>query len=154
MSPGPLGFDVDQRGAGKAAVDLHRMGERGSDVRRVSEKVRSVYRRSEERRFDTQGQGGWPPLAESTRARKQQQGLDPRILRATEMLYRSLTSVRARGQVDERAPSEFRFGTTLPYARFHETGKGVPQRKLIDLQPSERREIDELIEDYIAKGER
>jgi phage gpG-like protein len=142
---------VEVRGAGKAAVNLHRLGERGADVRPVSEKVRSVYRKSTERRFRTRGEGAWPPLAGSTMERKQRQGLDPRPLRATEKLYRALTSPRAAGQVDVRDRSEFRFGTTLPYARFHDTGSGgVPRRELIELTPAERREVTKLISGHVA----
>lgn len=145
--------EIEQRGAGKAAVDLHRIGDRSSDIRRLSEKVRSIYRRSEAARFDSSGRGAWPPLAASTRARKAAQGLDPRILRASGMLYRSLTSPRAAEQIDVRERTEFRFGTAVPYAVFHDTGKGQPKRELIELTPAERQEIDELIARYISKGE-
>jgi phage gpG-like protein len=155
MSPraAPLEMEVKQRGAGKAAVDVHRVGDRSSDIRRLSEKVRSVYRRSETARFDNRGRGAWPPLAASTRARKAAEGLDPRILHASDTLYRSLTSPRAAGQIDDRKPTEFRFGTTVPYAVFHDVGKGLPRRELIELTPSERREVEELIARYISKGE-
>jgi phage gpG-like protein len=151
MAAGPQ-MSVTQQGAGKAAVDLHKLGDRASDVRRVSEKVRSVYRKSNERRFQRDGDGDWPRLADTTEERKAREGLDPRPLRATDRLYRSLTSTRATGQVDVRDPTEFRFGTEIPYARFHDTGRGVPTRKLIEFTPAERKQITELISGYVAKG--
>lgn len=143
-------FEIKQHGTAKAVSDLAKLGERGSDIRRVSEKVRSVYRKAEERTFDQSGPG-WPPLADTTRDRKLREGLDPRPLRATGALYRALTAARAAGQIDIREPTEFRFGTTLPYARFHDSGEGVPQRKPIQLTVAERRQIEQLISAFIAR---
>jgi hypothetical protein len=141
-------LDIEQRGAGKAAADLRQLGGRASDLRRVSEKVRSVYRASNERRFDTRGRGRWRALDPETLARKQ----DPRINRDTSALYRSLTSARSAGQIDEREPTEFRFGTEVDYALYVDRGTSYqPARKLIELTPSERKDITTLIGGYIAE---
>src|SRR5215467_9736184 len=115
-----LGFQVEVQGEDKAAADLEALGHRAADIRPLSYKVRTVFRKAEEERFDYSGPG-WPPLAESTRDRKARQRLDPRMLRAKEALFRSLTSPRAAMQVDRRDRSEFEFGTTVPYAHFHDT---------------------------------
>lgn len=150
---GGLGIDVQERGVDRAKRNLEEMGLRAKDVRGVSFKVRTVFRKAEERRFNSQGDGSWPPLAQATREAKARNGQDPRMLRATGALFRSLTSPRAAGQIDERRPDEFRFGTKLPYAQFHDTGRGVPKRKLIDLTVKERREIDDAISAFIARNE-
>jgi len=148
-APEPM---IEVRGARKAAVDLHQLGERGSDIRRVSEKVRSIYRRSNERRFASMGLGSWPALADSTVERKRRGGYDPRAMRRSGALERALTSPRARDQVDVRDPSEFRFGTTLPYAGYHDAGTGGEKRReLVELTAAERAEVSRLISDYIAK---
>ncbi len=140
-----FGWTVE--GDTKASEDLQLMGVRASDIRRLQE-VRSIFHRSEERRFAAGGPG-WPPLADSTRERKQ----DPRILRATGALYRSLTAASASDQIDERRPDRLEFGTAVPYARFHEYGtRNMPRRVLIDLRPPERDEIRGVLERYIAKG--
>jgi phage gpG-like protein len=144
---------VEVRGATKAAVDLHRLGQRGSDIRLVAEKVRTIYLRSTKRRFETNGAGEWAELAESTKERKLNEGLDPRILRATNELYRSLTSRVAPEQVDKREKTAFRFGTSVPYARFHNYGKGRMDRELIKLTPAERQQVSKLIGAYVAKAE-
>lgn len=145
---------IEVRGQRKAAIDLRQLGERSSDIRRVSEKVRSIYRKSNERRFDTSGSGTWPPLAADTKERKARAGLDPRPMRATGALYRSLTSPRASDQVDRRDPTEFRFGTTLPYARFHDLGTGgEKKRELIELTPAEQHQIRKIVSAYIARAE-
>lgn len=141
---------VESKGVPEAVTDLRALAERGSDIRRVSEQVRSVYRRSNERRFD--GSAGWAGLAESTRERKTREGLDSRPMRATGALYRALTEPRASGQVDEREPTEFRFGVSLYYAHFSRGTKTEPERDLIDLSVRERHEIDDLISTYVSKG--
>jgi|tagenome__1003787_1003787.scaffolds.fasta_scaffold20364586_1 hypothetical protein len=148
----PLGFVAEVLGAEAAAHDLEMVGVRARDVRGISYKVRTVFRKAEEARFDRQGPG-WPDLAEATKQRKARQGLSPRTMRAKNVLYRSLTSPRAADQVDRREQTEMEFGTSVPYAHWHEQGKGVPQRKLIDLSQRERNAIDEAIGEFIASGQ-
>lgn len=144
---------IEAQGVEKASGDLDALGKRAQRVTRdVSYKVRTVFRKSEERRFEREGPG-WPRLADSTVERKARQGLDRRMLIATGDLYRSLTAPRASNQIDQRQPDEFRFGTTVSYAGYHDTGTGVPKRDLIDLSVKERRSIDQAIRDYITKGQ-
>jgi hypothetical protein len=143
---------IEVRGARKAAVDLAELGERGSDIRRVSEKVRAIYRKSNERRFASMGLGSWPALAASTVERKAQGGYDARAMRRSGDLERSLTSPRASDQIDRRDKTEFRFGTTLNYGGYHDTGTGgEKKRELVELTASEREQVSRLISDYIAK---
>jgi phage gpG-like protein len=150
----PTEPSIEVRGATKAAVDLHQLGERGSDIRRVSEKVRSVYRKSNERRFASDGAGSWAPLDQATKDWKSRRNIDPRPLRgATGALYRSLTSPRAANQIDRRDKTEFRFGTTVPYAGYHAFGKGSMHRDPLELNAAERDEITRLISAYVAKAQ-
>ena len=143
---------IEVRGARKAAIDLHELGERGSDIRRVSEKVRAIYRKSNERRFGSNGLGAWPELADSTKDRKRRGGYDPRPMRRSGALERSLTSPRAAEQIDRRDKTEFRFGTTLGYAAYHDTGTGGEKRReLLELTAAERNEVSRLISEYVAK---
>jgi phage gpG-like protein len=145
---------IEVRGARKAAVDLAELGERGSDIRRVSEKVRSIYRKSNERRFASNGLGSWPGLAASTVERKSRGGYDARPMRRSGALERSLTAPRAADQVDRRDKTEFRFGTTLPYAAYHDTGTGgEKKRELVELTPAERQEVSRLISTYVARAQ-
>ncbi len=147
-----LGFSITEKGADEAGSALEQLGRRAQDARPASYKVRTVFRKAERRRFDYSGPG-WAPLEATTRERKSREQLDPRILRAKGALYRSLTSPTAAFQIDRRDRTEFEFGTDVPYARFHEQGRGVPQRKLIDLTPAEHRDLTSTIESYIAQGD-
>jgi hypothetical protein len=114
--------------------------------------VQRVFIKSEERRFA--GGAHWPPLAAATKEAKAAQGLDPRILRATNDLYHSLTSTGA-GSVAEEKPDELILGTSVPYARYADKGtSNEPKRDLIELRPSEVEEAAKLIGDHITKGAR
>jgi hypothetical protein len=145
---------IEIRGARKAAVDLAELGERGSDIRRVSEKVRAIYRKSNERRFASNGLGAWPELADSTKQRKLAGGYDPRPMRRSGALERALTSPRASDQIDRRDKTEFRFGTTLTYAQYHDAGTGgEKKRELVELTASEREQVSTLIRDYIHRAQ-
>jgi len=145
---------IEQRGAGVAAKHLADMGKRARAPKDASYRVRTIFRKAEESRFSSAGAGTWKPLAETTRQLKAERGHDPRILRATNALYKSLTAPRARDQIDDRDRQDaWRFGTTVPYAIYHDTGRGVPKRKLIDLTSSERKAIDDEIGKYIATGQ-
>lgn len=145
---------IEIRGARKAAVDLAELGERGSDIRRVSEKVRSIYRRSNARRFASSGLGSWPALADSTVERKAREGSSgPPMVRSGDLM-RALTSPRAADQVDRRDRTEFRFGTTLPYAVYHDSGTGgEKKRELVELTANERAQVSRLISAYVARAE-
>lgn len=144
---------VDEHGAKRAATHLSQMGKRSRDVRDASYKIRTIFRKAEEARFASSGRGTWRALKTATRERKARAGLDPRTLRASNALYRSLTAPRARDQVDERRPDSLRFGTSVPYAGFHDAGRGVPKRQLIDLSPSERDDVERALEEYITRGD-
>lgn len=143
-------MSVETRGVPETVRDLLELGERGADIRRVSESVRNVVLRSNKRRFD--GGAGWKGLADSTSERKSREGLDPRPLRASGELYRSLTERSAAGQVDERHPTELRIGTSVPYAGFQQGTKTQPKRDLMELTPSDRRQIVDLIENFVAEN--
>jgi len=143
---------VETRGVAKTVTDLEKLGDRASDVRRVSEKIRGVYRRSNEKRFG--GYARWKPLDEDTIARKQRDGLDTRVERATGALQKSLTAARASDQVDLRTPQELRFGTTLFYARWQDKGtKTQPKRKLISISKADKKTIVGYIERWVARAQ-
>jgi len=144
---------VKEVGAAKAARDLEAMGKRARDVKPLDHVIRGVFLESEKERFAGQNQRPkWPPLKADTLARKAQQGLPSSVLRATDTLYRSLTEEGASGQVDEPTTGSFRFGTKVPYAFYHDTGTGVPKRKLVGLTTKQRAGIKEVIGTYLAEG--
>lgn len=143
---------VTHTGDREASSRIRQIGERGSDIRGASSKVRTVYREAQQRRWASQGFGTWPALKPSTVASKQRAGEPRAPMRASGALMRSMTAARARDQVDERTSSELVFGTTLPYAAYHEQGNGVPKRSLVDFPAADERRMAEAMRDYITEG--
>jgi phage gpG-like protein len=144
---------IQARGVDRTARHFHELGKRARNPKDASYKIRTIFRQAEAGLFDSQGHHTWPKLADATKAAKQRGG-DPRMMRATNALYKSLTAVRASGQVDERKPDELRFGTEIPYAGFHERGAGVPKRALINLTRAETHRIRDALAEYIATGDK
>lgn len=130
----------------EAAARLQRLGDRAGNARPVLNKVVDQLIDVERQRFQS---GRFKRLAPSTRARKRREGLDPRPLRASGALMRSLTQRSAPNQLLQVSNTELVFGTKLYYARFHELGQGVPKRKPIDVTPKQREPIAHTILDFI-----
>ena len=143
-------LSLRSKGAGRAALDLTRVGDRGGDVRPAKDAVRPLFQADEKQRFDRQGPR-WPPLAERTRELKAQAGLDPRVLRSSGKLYDSL--ITAEGETPR--PTQIVFGTEVWYSKFHQAGtKRMPRRKVIQLSKRTRDEMVEVLTHYVSQGRR
>lgn len=98
-----------------------RLGDRMQDLRPAWRTI--VYDRlkpSIKRQFATQGgsgSGGWPPITDAWRAEKIRRGLDPKILHATHRLRDSFQG--GADHIEELGPHELRFGSRVPYGKFH-----------------------------------
>lgn len=150
----PAPFSIKTTGEVKAAKAINDTGKRANDARPAASKVRTAYREAEVEIFRSNGGAkAWQQLKETTRENKRRRNQDHGILRASGALYKALTASRAKYQVDDRAPHEFRFGTTLPYALYHEEGKGQAKRQTQAFTQAQQRRINEAIEDYIATGD-
>lgn len=149
----PAPFSIHTVGADKAAKTINDTGKRANDARPAASKVRTAYREVELNIFAHNGGAqAWEKLKDSTRENKRRRNQDHGVLRASGALYKALTAPRAKYQVDDRAAHEFRFGTTLPYAVFHEEGKGQAKRPTQAFTQAQQRHINKAIEDYIATG--
>lgn len=102
------------------------------------------------RRFKTAGRHGgrpWKPLALATRKARQRAGVSGnkggvgKPLWATGQLKESLEEVGPRSIRSIRSDGYVR-GTRVPYAFFHQEGKGVPERKII---PEGRKGLPDLL---------
>jgi phage gpG-like protein len=115
------------------------------DMRRIAPRLREYLLGVERSQFDSEGRtgsGGWAPLKPKTVASKAARGLDPRILRATERLRKSLTNRTSADAAFEYDSDSMFFGTRVPYASFHQTGtRRMPVRKPVELSERNRRKI-------------
>lgn len=124
--------------------------------------VLTTLREMEDIQFSTEGEqfgNKWPPLAPSTLDRKPA-GL-PMMVRTTR-LRKSLTS-RAEGSIANVSPFALEFGTSVPYAIYHQQPNGpgagiiplrqlIPQDNLGRLPDPVQEEIAENIRDYLIEG--
>jgi phage gpG-like protein len=147
---------IDSLGQEVVAREILRpLGRRASDLRPAMDAALDIIRDAEGRQFDTQGadgSGGWAPLADSTVQRKARAGLDPRILHATGDLVASVTTDSG-DNIGISRKDGLDFGTTLPYAGFHQTGTGrMPARPVVQLPERDRRQIMKVAQRYLVTG--
>jgi phage gpG-like protein len=123
------------------------------DMRLIAPRIREYFVSVERSQFDSEGRtgsGGWAPLKPRTVASKAARGLDPRILRATERLRKSLTNKTSSDQQFEYDSDSMSFGTRVPYARYHQTGtRRMPARKPVELSERNRRKVIKIVQAVI-----
>jgi hypothetical protein len=148
-------IEVEVFGDKQISRHLLRFGERAV---RATPLWNSLYRdlqNIERVQFLTEGahgSGGWAALAPSTIADKERRGLSPWILRASEILFNSLTG-RGLGQIKEIGPDFMRFGSDIPYGIYHQRGTvHMPMRKVIDITEPERVAIVKKIQMFLVRG--
>lgn len=138
--------------------ELTLMQGRMLDVGAAEPAVSERLRQDMVSQFDTEGRhgsGGWESLSPATIERKRRKGLDLRILHETGALRRSLTIEGARDSVARLVGNTIiEFGTTVDYARFHQHGRGVPQRRPVQLpDTTARRDVMRILQRHIVRGE-
>lgn len=146
---------IDSLGDQVVARKLLAIADRAVDVEPAMRSISDQIMLSERKQFDSQGgygSGGWEPLAPSTVRTKARRGLDPRILRATGDLAESLTN---RGGANLSIPRHdgLDFGSTVPYARFHQQGNGVPVRKPAQFPERDRRAWAKTLQRFVIEGD-
>jgi phage gpG-like protein len=151
-------LELDVFGDKQVARELLRLGDRAADARPAWNAIIDRLLLLEREQFDSEGgraSGGWKPLAPSTVADKARRDLDPRILHATGRLRDSLTRRTGGDAVRESHPNEMRFGTDVPYARYHQQGTGrMPRRREIELTETDRHQMFvQVLQRFLVTGE-
>jgi phage gpG-like protein len=146
-------FGIQTTGVDRTARALKSIGGRGADARPAWPHVFDVLRAESEDHFNTRGHGEWEPLAKATHVRDKYGKRDPRMMRASGALFKSLHEERAKGSVRRKSKLQMRFGTTVFYATFHQEGRGVPKRRVLEVHERVENRITDLLEEYVAKGE-
>lgn len=143
-------------GEKQVSREIMRVGQYAGDATPVMRVLARYWLKELARNFDTAGRhasGGWAPLKPSTVADKRSKGLDPRILHATLRLRRSLTEVGAPDGIRIIAPHQAAVGTTVPYARYHQTGtRKMPRRRPLELNEAARKRSVKIVQRYIITG--
>jgi len=153
----PVRFQLEVLGETQIDRTFLRMSDAARNLSPMFDKIVKELQEVEKLQFESEGEygsGGWAPLAESTIERKAREGWNEGILRATDALMNSLTTDGA-GSIVEVASDYLRYGTSIPYAPFHQSGTAVPmpQRRVVQLPEGERRSLVRIVQRYIMTGE-
>jgi phage gpG-like protein len=149
-----VSFRLDFSADGEQLFARHLLDvvDRGQDATPAFERIADDFMGYEKLRFDTDGYGTWAPLQPSTIAEKARKGLDPRVLRATGELHRSLTERGDPHQELHITPDFMLFGSNVEYARFHQRGEGVPQRRPLGFTETQKRDTVRVLQRYLVTG--
>lgn len=149
-----MDLKIDVTGDVQIDRKLLRFAGRTRDASPAFQQIADMLRGLEKTQFDSQGQfasGGWKPLADVTVRLKAAKGLDPRILRATGDLARSLASSGG-DHVEQVGPQQLVFGTSVPYAQYHQRGtRRMPQRRPVELREQDRRDTVRILQRYLIE---
>lgn len=135
----PVEFILRQTGAFRRQLE---------DLDPLWEMFKPILTDIEEQQFDTEGHGGWPPLAESTMRYRDSQP----ILQQTGALKASLVDP---AQAAQTGPMQMIWGTDVAYAHWHQDGGTIagrpPQRKVLDIRTEDRRKLERAMVTWINR---
>lgn len=138
---------------GETLVDreLLRFSDELENPERALGSVADYMRHATERNFETEGgnAGGWPALSQGRVEEKARLGLDPRILRATDALFESLTRKFDPRHIEHLSPTSLTFGSTVFYGVFHQSHEPrtvIPFRPPIAFTESDKREMVKVLQ--------
>jgi len=135
--------------APQLSAHLQRLARRVGDPHPALERMRRMLARGEQEVWSTQGSAigfHWATPAEADRKS------DPQLLVATGALRASLTN---EGAGELAGELELRFGTDVPYARFHQHGTSrMPARPIMGMPPDVDHGVTGLLAQLIEEAER
>jgi phage gpG-like protein len=113
--------------------------------------VLADMRRLEIELFETEGRGEWAALSEATLEAKARSGAPAKILQDTEELYDSLAgNLAAIGHVERITEDEIVYGTTVPWAKYHQEGTArMPARPPVDVREEDIRRWSKMVHAYV-----
>lgn len=143
-------LDVEIRGEKDAGRKLDALGERATDASDAFHKILDKLIEGEKSLFRRSGGKKWAPLARSTTYTKKSRGQDPRMMRASGALERSLTQIGAPHQIKDINGESLTFGTSLFYAHFHQKPRrNEPKREVLQFRPIDKRHAREVLLDHL-----
>lgn len=152
-------FTIEVEGETQLDREFNRVKETIDDLTPVWKEVQQEFFDIEFEQFSSEGakgaSGKWKPLSPKYEEIKLKKygtiALIGGILYATGAMRESLTR-HAKDTIEEFGKQEAAFGTSLPYATYHQTGGGrLPRRKVIDLSDEQKRRVQKRIQKELLK---
>ena len=156
MPPPPFVFQFDVAGEQQILRGFSRFAGAFSDLRPAWDAILPLYRDAEQAQFSGTGigpAGTWKPLSARYQARKSRLWPGQPIMVASGRLRASLTG-KTGDTIEEIAKMDFRFGTKVPYAIFHQSRSGrsrLPRRPVIDIPDNVKREMVRKVQGHLVK---
>ena len=139
---------------------IFRLGIRARDMRPAWRQIYEFLRAESVKQFDSEGSHGgqaWPKADPDYVRRKISQGFDRRTLHRTLLLRKSLTLRGYRGQIYQSFPGYMRYGTSVPYAKYHQnpgTLSDLPRRAPLVVNRIAQGTILQIMRAHIRGGRR
>jgi len=146
----PFRLKIDILGANAFNAALIGLESQVEDMRPVWESIVPVFREIFREQFDSEGSKGasgqWAPLSHPYAEIKAKKWGEQKILHASGKLEAALTGTTSETITDIQK-KELAFGTSLKYARFHQTGTGrMPARPIVALSDTQTRRISKAVQ--------
>lgn len=134
-----IDFEVEVQGADELARGFRGLISRLNNLRPFYKSISSDFFRSNEALVFRNSPGRFTDLKQETKDRKLARfnRVYP-ILVATGKLRRSLSDKSDTNSVNRISSTSLEIGTKIPYARFHQEGKGVPERTILSVDIGRR----------------
>lgn len=147
-----LKIDVDYHDDGEIKmVDgmLHRL----NDYRPVFDDIRADIEETWAKNYTSEGLlvGGWKPLSPSYAAWKSIHFPGAPIMVQTGRLFASVSDLR--GAPNEINKKSATFGTDVPYAEFHQYGRGTALREIVFDMETHHEKWGQRIAKYVEEGD-
>ena len=133
---------------------LQGLSSRAANLQPIWPTIETIFWKWEREQFEGEGalSGGWPPLSQKYAEWKARHYPGRRILELRGYLKESMTG-RGRYTVLDEAPQHLVIGTSVPYARKHQTGRGrVPARPFLVVPRREVQEFSVALAQYLVLG--
>lgn len=131
--------------------EISRFSNGVSDFRVVAPSILTALRSIVADQFASQGRGLWRPLSKRYAAQKARKYPGKTILRRTDRMYDSLVK-RTASSIVSINKNELTYGTSVPYASFHQAGtKKMPARKIIALTEADNDRIVKAVQARLVK---
>lgn len=145
-------FEVTVDGEKQLDRALSRFGDHLGDMRPFFQKASEMISSAVEEQFETEGSrtSGWAPLSPRYAAWKMAQVGNQPILVFTGRMKKSLIG-EGPDSIREADRDQLRWGTSVPYAIFHQRGTSrMPQRRIIDLTEQDRQDLMKALQRFMV----
>lgn len=148
-------FQIEFAGEVQLSRVLSRVTDRAQNLRPFLDRIGEYLREVAQEQFESEGgrSRAWRPLSPGYAAQKLARFGQRSILVATGDLRDSLSRTGGRHIEQVIGEDSLKFGTSVPYASYHQGGtERMPQRRILDLVEDDRQHIMRDLQRHLFEG--